>query len=118
MLTTYLFSSKDIPRHEYVQLKILDSRVCFTPFFLVFHRERLTRHLYYQQLRDNLLNYNQYLTEEQCFLLASYALQADHGNFSHDLHREKYFDPREYLPAWVCFATDDICYVLIFMFTL
>lgn len=66
-----------------------------------FCRERVTRQLYYQQLKDNLLNYSQEVSEEKCFLLASYSLQADIGNYSEEKHDSKYFDPREYFPAWV-----------------
>jgi len=64
-------------------------------------REKATRLQYYLQLRDNLLHYNQSVTEEKCFLLAGLALQADFGNFDHDRHIGAYFDPREFFPAWV-----------------
>ena len=67
-------------------------------------RERVTRQQYYQQLRENLLNYSQLCSEEKCFLLAAYALQADQGNFHHTRHQGHYFDPREYFPAWVSVA--------------
>lgn len=67
----------------------------------LYYRERITRQLYYLQLKDNLLHYNQLCTEEKCFLLAGYALQADHGNFTPSMDNHQYFDPREYFPAWV-----------------
>lgn len=41
------------------------------------------------------------MCEERAFLLASYALQADYGNFNAKLHKDKYFEPRQYFPAWV-----------------
>ena len=64
-------------------------------------REKATRLQYYLQLRDNLLHYNQSVTEEKCFLLAGLALQADFGNFDQDRHVGAYFDPREFFPSWV-----------------
>lgn len=60
-------------------------------------REKITRQLYYEQLKDNLVNYSQRVTEEKCFILAAHALQADRGNST----AEMTFDPREYFPAWV-----------------
>ena len=62
----------------------------------------MTRHLYYLQLKDNVLNYRHGCLEEKCFLVAAYALQADYGNYqSMATGTEQYFDPREYFPAWV-----------------
>jgi len=69
---------------------------CFAAF-----REKATRLQYYLQLRDNLLHYNQSVTEEKCFLLAGLALQADFGNYDRERHVGAYFDPREFFPAWV-----------------
>ena len=65
------------------------------------YRERSTRQQYYLQLRDNLLHHSQLVSEEKCFLLAAYALQADHGDYNQTKHAANYFDPREYFPAWV-----------------
>ena len=67
-------------------------------------REKVTRHLYYLQLKDNVLNYRHGCLEEKCFQVAAYALQADYGNFI-AAEMEDYFDPREYFPAWVSIAT-------------
>ena len=66
-------------------------------------RERVTRQLYYEQLKANLLQQRQLVAEERCFLLAAYSLQADHGNYSacHAEQQQPYFDAREYFPAWV-----------------
>ena len=69
--------------------------------FLVLCREKVTRHLYYLQLKENVLNYNHVCQEEKCFQIVSYALQADYGNYNPHSHGEGYFDPREYFPAWV-----------------
>jgi len=69
-------------------------------------REKATRLQYYLQLRDNLLHYNQSVSEEKCFLLAGLALQADFGNYNQDQHVGAYFDPREFFPAWVSLVFD------------
>ena len=66
------------------------------------YREKVTRHLYYLQLKDNVLNYHHGGLEEKCFQIAGYALQADYGNHQSAQDIEGYFDPREYFPAWVC----------------
>jgi len=73
-------------------------------------REKTTRLQYYLQLRDNLLHYNQSVSEEKCFLLAGLALQADFGNFDQQRHVGAYFDPREFFPAWVSrLCAFDLC---------
>ena len=64
-------------------------------------REKTTRHLYYLQLKDNVLNYRHGCLEEKCFLVAAYALQADYGDYRTASITGEYFDPREYFPAWV-----------------
>ncbi|XP_050716067.1 protein expanded-like isoform X2 [Eriocheir sinensis] len=64
-------------------------------------RDGLSRLHYYLQLRENVLLYQQPLTEEAAFLLASHALQADLGDFSEDQHHGHYFDPAHYFPSWV-----------------
>ena len=74
----------------------------FTINVIALSREKVTRHLYYLQLKDNLLNYRHGCLEEKCFLVAAYALQADYGNYqSMAAGTGQYFDPREYFPAWV-----------------
>lgn len=68
-------------------------------------RDGLSRLHYYLQLRENVLQYQQPLSEEAAFLLASHALQADLGDFSEDQHHCHYFDPAHYFPPWVsCFS--------------
>lgn len=76
-------------------------RVQFYVDQIVLLREKVTRHLYYLQLKDNVHNYGHVCTEEKCFQLASYALQADNGNYIQSRHGDHYFDPREYFPAWI-----------------
>ncbi|CAD5122912.1 DgyrCDS11312 [Dimorphilus gyrociliatus] len=76
---------------------VLYFRVKFYVENVALLREKITRQLYYEQLKDNLVNYSQRVTEEKCFILAAHALQADLGNST----AEMTFDPREYFPAWV-----------------
>ena len=71
-------------------------------FYYFNYREKVTRHLYYLQLKENVLNYRHLCSEERCFQLAAFALQADFGNYYPEKHQPgNYFDPREYFPAWV-----------------
>lgn len=71
------------------------------PHLTLSRRDGLSRLHYYLQLRENVLQYQQPLTEEAAFLLASNALQADLGDFSEDQHHGHYFDPAHYFPSWV-----------------
>ncbi|KAK8742464.1 hypothetical protein OTU49_001893, partial [Cherax quadricarinatus] len=64
-------------------------------------RDGLSRLHYYLQLRENVVTYNQPISEEATFLLASYALQADLGDFCEDQHHGHYFDPNLYFPQWL-----------------
>nr|XP_045610872.1 FERM domain-containing protein 6-like [Procambarus clarkii] len=64
-------------------------------------RDGLSRLHYYLQLRENVLSYNQSISEEATFLLAAYALQADLGDFCEDQHHGHYFDPNLYFPQWL-----------------
>jgi hypothetical protein len=66
------------------------------------YREKVTRHQYYLQLKDNVLQYNHVYSEEKCFQQAAYALQADFGNFVLEKHNSGYFNPALYFPHWVC----------------
>lgn len=76
-------------------------RVQFYVDQVVLLREKVTRHLYYLQLKDNVLNYHHGCLEEKCFLVAAYALQADFGDYHTAAATGEYFDPREYFPAWM-----------------
>lgn len=64
-------------------------------------RDKQTRHHYYLQMKLNFLQHCQACSEERCFLLAAYALQADFGHFCEERHQRRYFEPREYFPPWV-----------------
>ncbi|KAK7104751.1 uncharacterized protein [Littorina saxatilis] len=76
-------------------------RVQFYVDQVVLLREKVTRHLYYLQLKENVLKYNHLYNEEKCFQIVGFALQADYGNYIADKHIAGYFDPRQYFPAWI-----------------
>ncbi|KAL8610957.1 hypothetical protein ACOMHN_042573 [Nucella lapillus] len=76
-------------------------RVQFYVDQVVLLREKVTRHLYYQQLRENVLKYDHLYNEEKCFQIVGFALQADFGNFLADKHSDGYFNPLLYFPAWM-----------------
>ena len=76
-------------------------RVQFYVDQVILLREKVTRHQYYLQLKDNVLQYNHLYSEEKCFQLAAYALQADCGNYLSDRHQGAYFNPHKYFPQWV-----------------
>ncbi|KAH3847905.1 protein expanded-like [Dreissena polymorpha] len=80
---------------------MLHFRVQFYVDQVVLLREKVTRHLYYLQLKDNVLKFKQGCPEDRCFQVAGYALQADFGNFAAASKMQEYFDPREYFPAWM-----------------
>ncbi|XP_055950197.1 uncharacterized protein LOC129984354 isoform X1 [Argiope bruennichi] len=63
--------------------------------------EKVVRHHYYLQLRENVKNYLQPLSEEKSFLLAALALQADLGNYNEEKHKNRYFEIYNYFPAWI-----------------
>ncbi|XP_006812213.2 protein expanded-like [Saccoglossus kowalevskii] len=85
------------------------SKSVFTVYFKVqFYVEHpnlivddVTRYQYYLLLRDNVLECPLPCSEENYFLLAAYALQADHGNYINSIHTKKYFEPEKYFPKWV-----------------
>ncbi|XP_059169810.1 protein expanded-like isoform X2 [Physella acuta] len=76
-------------------------RVQFYVDQVILLREKVTRHQYYLQLKDNVLQYNHLYNEEKCFQLAGYALQADHGNYLPERHEMGYFNPILYFPYWM-----------------
>ena len=63
-------------------------------------RDRVSRHHYYLQLRENVLVHRQTCSVDTCLLLAGWALQADVGDFA-DTGGAAYFQPVEYFPKWV-----------------
>lgn len=64
-------------------------------------KDDVTRHHHYLQLKENVLQAPVLCREEACFVLASYALQADMGNFDEVEHAGRYFEPANYFPEWV-----------------
>lgn len=71
-------------------------------------RQQSTRHLYYLQLRKDVLEGGIYVHEETSMLLASYALQAEVGDYNQTLHGSDYFVPEHYLPQRVsCFVLSE-----------
>lgn len=83
-----------------------NSSLVFTIFFRVKYyvenicllQQQSTRHLYYLQLRKDVLEGGIYVHEETAMLLASYALQAEVGDYNQTLHGSDYFVPEHYLP--------------------
>ena len=61
-------------------------------------RDKTTRHLYYLQLRKDVLEGNIYVHEETAMLMASYALQAEISDQSPGGPSSLYFAPEKYLP--------------------
>ena len=76
--------------------------VCSLMWDLFRRRQQATRHLYYLQLRKDVLEGGIYVHEETAMLLASYALQAEVGDYNQTLHGSDYFVPEHYLPQRVC----------------
>ncbi|XP_050404239.1 uncharacterized protein LOC126820377 [Patella vulgata] len=76
-------------------------RVHFYVDQVVLLREKVTRHLYYLQLKENVLNYNNLNSEEKCFQMVGHALQADYGTLTPERHTDNYFDPKQYFPSWI-----------------
>jgi len=64
--------------------------------------DKMARHHYYLQMKENVVNYGlDSLSEERAFLLASISLQADLGNYNQDKHARNYFNSGHYFPSWV-----------------
>ncbi|XP_067901544.1 FERM domain-containing protein 6 [Heterodontus francisci] len=63
--------------------------------------DKKARHFYYCQLKEQVLSSRCTSKEEVYFLLTSYALQADLGNYKKNVHVGKYFEPQNYFPQWV-----------------
>lgn len=65
-------------------------------------RERVTRHVYYQQLRANVLTYNLFCAHDTYVQFAALALQAEVGDLSMAVHRcgskRPYFNINAYFP--------------------
>lgn len=64
-------------------------------------KHNLTAHLYYIQLRQDLLSGYTHCPDETLLLLTSYALQAEYGPFEPEYHATEYFRIESYLPGRV-----------------
>lgn len=98
-----------IPHYGYLmEVKIIGTgHLCYS--FLSLCSDRTARYYYYWHLRKQTLLSQSTVREEAYFLLASYALQADLGNFKKNKHHGKYFDPEAYFPPWVRWSFDFHC---------
>nr|XP_056708763.1 FERM domain-containing protein 1 isoform X1 [Euleptes europaea] len=63
--------------------------------------DKVSRHYYYCNLRDQVLRSRCPNKEEIYFLLAAYGLQADVGDYQENLHSVNYFQPQTYFPQWI-----------------
>ena len=66
-----------------------------------FHRHSTTRHLFYLQLRREILCGYISCQEEVAISLASLALQAEFGDYVEQFHGRCYFEAEHYLPGKV-----------------
>eukprot|EP00794_Sanderia_malayensis_P019388 gene19388-21312_t len=84
-----------------------NSSLVFTLFFRVKYyvenicllEEQSTRHQYYLQLRKDVLENNIRIHDDTAMVLASYALQAELGDYDKTTFGTDYFVPQHYLPA-------------------
>lgn len=84
-----------------------NSSLVFTVFFRVKYyvenicllQEQQTRHQYYLQLRKDVLESSVRVHDDTSMVLASYALQAELGDYDRNIHGLDYFVPQHYLPA-------------------
>ncbi|XP_054856597.1 FERM domain-containing protein 1 isoform X2 [Eublepharis macularius] len=63
--------------------------------------DKVARHYYYCNLREQVLRSRCANKEEIYFLLAAYSLQADVGDYQENLHCRNYFQPQTYFPQWI-----------------
>ena len=61
----------------------------------------MTRHLYYLQLRRDVLEERIQVNEDQALSLAALALQAEYDDYDADQHGRNYFMTEHYLPPRV-----------------
>ena len=68
-------------------------------FIYFYHRDAVSRLYYYLQLRENVLNYGQAISEEAAARLVAFALQSDVGNQNEQ--PGLCYDHSSYLSPWV-----------------
>ncbi|XP_077203346.1 FERM domain-containing protein 1 isoform X3 [Paroedura picta] len=63
--------------------------------------DKVARHYYYCNLKEQVLRSRCANKEEIYFLLAAYGLQADVGDYQENFHNGNYFQPQAYFPQWI-----------------
>ncbi|XP_042298356.1 merlin-like isoform X2 [Sceloporus undulatus] len=63
--------------------------------------QEITQHLFFLQVKKQILNEEIYCSPEVTVLLASYAIQAKYGDYDPDLHKPGFLVPEELLPKRV-----------------
>lgn len=58
----------------------------------------ITRKLFFLQVKDEILSDNVYCPPETAVLLASYSVQAKHGDYSKETHKSGYLTSERLLP--------------------
>ena len=67
------------------------------------YRHFKTRHLFYLQIRREILCGYTFCPDEAAISLASLALQAEYSDYEEKYHGRAYFDAEHYLPRRVCY---------------
>ncbi|KAJ7308980.1 hypothetical protein JRQ81_008262 [Phrynocephalus forsythii] len=63
--------------------------------------QEITQHLFFLQVKKQILDEEIYCSPEVTILLASYAVQAKYGDYDPNLHKPGFFAPEEFLPKRV-----------------
>ena len=82
----------------FVRFLVLTDPVLLLPLF----RQYKTRHLFYLQLRREILCGYMFCPDEAATALGSLALQAEFGDYVERYHGKCYFETEHYLPGRVC----------------
>lgn len=69
--------------------------------YLVLCSDPCSRYHYYLQMKKNVLQSKIRAQDELIFTLAATSLHLDVGTFDSETHKGHYFDPSDYVPAWV-----------------
>jgi hypothetical protein len=63
--------------------------------------QELTQHLFYLQVKESILTENVYCSPEASVLLASYAIQAEYGDYDPDIYQPGFLSNERLLPKRV-----------------
>ncbi|KAJ8043804.1 Merlin [Holothuria leucospilota] len=63
--------------------------------------QEITQHLFFLQVKQQILNQEIYCSPEASVLLASYAVQAKYGDYDKDIHHQGFLQDEELLPQRV-----------------